>query len=110
MTRLEQYSLDDPLTRSLTAQQSYTYDEDIPNFTREGIHLASVVERKRLWWRNATINTLFIGSWYVLLAYHQDLTRIMFSLALGLLLPLSFLCITNGCSRRSTLASHFHYL
>ncbi|TFK25559.1 triose phosphate transporter [Coprinopsis marcescibilis] len=30
----------------------------------EGIHLASVAEKKRLWWRNALINLLFIASWY----------------------------------------------
>ena len=26
-------------------------------------HLASVAEKKRLWWRNAFVNTLFIASW-----------------------------------------------
>lgn len=31
---------------------------------REGMHLASLAEKKRLWWRNAIINTLFIASWY----------------------------------------------
>ena len=30
------------------------------------IHLASVVEKKRLWWKNAVINSFFIGSWYAL--------------------------------------------
>lgn len=28
-----------------------------------GFHLASVAEKKRIWWRNAIINTLFIASW-----------------------------------------------
>lgn len=34
---------------------------------REEIHLATVEEKKRRWWRNAVINALFIGSWYVCL-------------------------------------------
>jgi solute carrier family 35 protein C2 len=28
-------------------------------------HLASLAEKKRLWWRNGIINGLFIASWYV---------------------------------------------
>lgn len=34
----------------------------------EGVHLASVAEKKRLWIRKAIINTLFIASWCVSLA------------------------------------------
>lgn len=30
------------------------------------VHLASEAEKKRLWWRNAVINTIFIAAWYVL--------------------------------------------
>lgn len=29
----------------------------------EHVHLASLAEKKRLWWRNAVINALFIASW-----------------------------------------------
>lgn len=29
------------------------------------VHLASVEEKKRMWWKNAFINMLFIASWYV---------------------------------------------
>lgn len=29
------------------------------------VHLASVEEKKRIWWKNAFINMLFIASWYV---------------------------------------------
>ena len=43
-----------------------SYEYDIPlGMANEGIHFASVVEKRRLWWRNAIINTLFIASWYV---------------------------------------------
>ncbi|KAI0033450.1 triose-phosphate transporter family-domain-containing protein [Vararia minispora EC-137] len=40
------------------------------------VHLASVAEKKRLWWRNATINGGFIGSWHV--------SRFFFALVLQL--------------------------
>ncbi|GBE81470.1 Uncharacterized transporter [Sparassis crispa] len=29
------------------------------------VHLASLAEKRRLWWRNALINTFFIASWFV---------------------------------------------
>ena len=34
---------------------------------QDEIHLASVEEKKRRWWRNALINVAFIGSWCVYL-------------------------------------------
>lgn len=34
----------------------------------EHIHLASLAEKKRLWWRNSVINAFFISSWCVILA------------------------------------------
>lgn len=42
-----------------------------PELTAEGLqlHLATLGEKKRLWWRNAVINTLFILSWCVLVPY-----------------------------------------
>lgn len=30
------------------------------------VHLASLAEKKRLWWRNAFINASFIASWFVM--------------------------------------------
>lgn len=43
-----------------------SYENDIPlGMANEGIHFASIAEKRRLWWRNAIINTLFIASWYV---------------------------------------------
>jgi solute carrier family 35, member C2 len=29
------------------------------------VHIASTLEKKRLWWRNAIINLLFIAAWCV---------------------------------------------
>ncbi len=31
----------------------------------DGVHLATLAEKKRLWWRTAVINVVFIASWYV---------------------------------------------
>jgi solute carrier family 35, member C2 len=63
MTGPDEPLLDEPFIRSPTSQTRYFHEPD-DMFTREGIHLASIAEKKRLWWKNATINTLFIGSWY----------------------------------------------
>jgi hypothetical protein len=57
----ERYSLEED-----TLQRSF--DDGAPlnsASVREGLHLASLAEKKRLWWRNAIINTIFIASWYV---------------------------------------------
>lgn len=37
----------------------------VPPQEAYSIHLASVAEKKRLWWRNAFINAFFIACWYV---------------------------------------------
>jgi hypothetical protein len=62
---LEQYSVDEPLTRPSTSRRPPEYDVDIPYLTPGDPHLPSLAEKKRLWWRNATVNTLFVGAWYV---------------------------------------------
>lgn len=65
------------MTRSST---SYSYDvDDASYFTGEGTHLASIAEKKRLWWRNATINTLFIGSWFSFATVLSVYNKWMFS-------------------------------
>jgi hypothetical protein len=49
-------------------QQPHIADEDeIYDVVRNGgdVHLATVAEKKRLWWRTILINTLFVGSWCV---------------------------------------------
>ncbi|KAH9941023.1 TPT-domain-containing protein [Amylocystis lapponica] len=37
---------------------------DIDHDYDSQVHLASVTEKKRLWWRNALINAFFIASWF----------------------------------------------
>jgi len=32
------------------------------------VHFASVEEKKRVWWRNAIVNGLFIAAWYDLVS------------------------------------------
>ncbi|KAF9476365.1 TPT-domain-containing protein [Pholiota conissans] len=45
----------------------------------EGMHLASLVEKKRLWWRNAIINTIFIASWFLFATLLSLYNKWMFS-------------------------------
>jgi solute carrier family 35 protein C2 len=52
------YPLEETLT--LPSHGSISDEEDDID---ESIHLASVAEKKRLWFRNAVINTLFISAW-----------------------------------------------
>lgn len=68
------------------------------DFQQSSAHLATLVEKKRLWWRNAVTNTLFILSWYALAHYFPANTG--YWLATGFFLQLSSQYTTNGCSRR----------
>jgi hypothetical protein len=45
-------------------RESYdpTLDNEPPHNT-QAVHYATEAEKKRLWWRNAVINALFILSW-----------------------------------------------
>jgi len=43
------------------------------------VHLASVEEKKRLWWRNALINLMFIGSWFFFATVISVYNKWMFS-------------------------------
>ena len=38
------------------------------------VHFASLEEKKRIWWRNAIVNGLFISAWYDLVASQMHLT------------------------------------
>ena len=55
----EEHVLNEPL---LDLRGSYE-DEEITRAV--GIHLASIAEKKRLWLKNALLNTLFIAIWSV---------------------------------------------
>lgn len=45
----------------------------------QAIHYATEAEKKRLWWRNAVINTLFIASWYLFATVLSIYNKWMFS-------------------------------
>lgn len=49
--------LDNTIARNSVERALGVMDED------EHVHLASLTEKKRLWWRNAVINGAFIVSW-----------------------------------------------
>ena len=86
------HSLDEPLVRP--------YDDQIDP-ADAAIHLASLAEKKRLWWRNAFINTIFIALWWVILLNSQS------EGGLHLISGFSSLCscqyTINGCSLPNTL-------
>ncbi|KAJ7502848.1 triose-phosphate transporter family-domain-containing protein [Mycena galericulata] len=58
-----EYSLDESL-----ADRSLPHFSDDANEMHSGpaesVHLATLAEKKRIWWRNAIVNTLFIASWF----------------------------------------------
>ncbi|KAJ3497150.1 hypothetical protein NLJ89_g10390 [Agrocybe chaxingu] len=57
-----------------------SYEEEIPRDAyHEGVHIASVAEKKRLWWRNAIINALFIASWFLFATLLSVYNKWMFS-------------------------------
>src|ERR1700761_5071544 len=71
------------------------------------VHMASLAEKKRLWWRNSFINAFFIASWYGGALSRASCTNVWIP---GSSSPLYSLCTTSGCSRRSTSASHILFL
>ena len=57
---LEEHALNETLIDGLRGSRE---DEEITRAA--GIHLASLAEKKRLWWKNAVLNALFIAIWSV---------------------------------------------
>ncbi|KAF9219603.1 TPT-domain-containing protein [Gyrodon lividus] len=45
----------------------------------DGVHVASEVEKKRLWWRNAALNACFILSWFLFATVLSVYNKWMFS-------------------------------
>ncbi|KAI0365666.1 TPT-domain-containing protein [Pilatotrama ljubarskyi] len=54
--------------------------EPDPDSYDRAVHLASLAEKKRLWWRNALINSLFIASWFLFATLISVYNKWMFSL------------------------------
>lgn len=55
----EGYTLEDAINRQSLDHANSGGEGD----EHDHIHLASLAEKKRLWWRNAVINAVFIASW-----------------------------------------------
>lgn len=56
-----------PGTRASQEEELFLEPEsDVARHRPENIHLATLGEKKRLWWRNALINILYILSWCVI--------------------------------------------
>ncbi|KAF8629221.1 hypothetical protein AX17_005804 [Amanita inopinata Kibby_2008] len=65
---------------SYATDNDYTHDEPLlDSETHESFHLATLEQKRSLWWRNAFINALFIGSWYFFATILSVYNKWMFS-------------------------------
>lgn len=98
-------SHDDQAAASLTNDTNNSDHDDVDDFAN--VHLATLEEKKRRWWRNAFINTMFIASWCErVLNASWAMFHVFVSFISGSSLPLYCRCTTSGCSRRNTSVSH----
>ncbi|PCH43555.1 TPT-domain-containing protein [Wolfiporia cocos MD-104 SS10] len=67
------YTLIDPSPHPPTNGEDADHEQDAQ------VHLASLSEKKRLWWRNALTNTLFISSWFLFATLLSVYNKWMFS-------------------------------
>ncbi|KAG6821020.1 hypothetical protein H0H93_007910 [Arthromyces matolae] len=78
---LQDTLVESPLRRPNSLRSSLTYvDDEIEDLEENpALHVPSLEERKRLWWRNATINALFIASWFLFATVLSVYNKWMFS-------------------------------
>ncbi|KAJ7782831.1 TPT-domain-containing protein [Mycena metata] len=69
-----EYSLDESL-----AGGAQHFDDEEMHPGDPPVHLATLAEKKRLWWRNALINLLFIASWFFFSTILSVYNKWMFS-------------------------------
>ncbi|PFH52067.1 hypothetical protein AMATHDRAFT_141107 [Amanita thiersii Skay4041] len=83
MSHSQPASLDQRLHGRPTYSNSHNsgVEDDIlfDTFDDDGIHLATLDEKRRLWWRNAFVNALFIGSWFFFATILSVYNKWMFS-------------------------------
>lgn len=98
LLRQDDRSLDDSLRRSSSQEDDYEQQDLRPSFYA---HVPSVEEKRRLWIQNATVNTMFIGSWWVIEFYSKSVQCAESSTELfsypGSSSRYFSQCITNGC-------------
>ncbi|KAJ3867949.1 triose-phosphate transporter family-domain-containing protein [Lentinula novae-zelandiae] len=76
LLRQDDRSLDDSLRRSSSQEDDYEQQDLRPSFYA---HVPSVEEKRRLWIQNATVNTMFIGSWFFFAILLSMYNKWMFS-------------------------------
>ncbi|KAJ7072553.1 TPT-domain-containing protein [Mycena amicta] len=69
MANADDYSLD----------ESLAHPTEMNGIGSESVHLATLTEKKRLWWRNAIINGCFIASWFLFSTLLSLYNKWMFS-------------------------------
>ncbi|KAL0579760.1 hypothetical protein V5O48_002254 [Marasmius crinis-equi] len=74
-SRIQSHSLDERPTRRPLSPE----DEVLYSSLDDNVHIASIQEKKRLWWRNAVVNMLFIGSWFLFAIVLSVYNKWMFS-------------------------------
>ena len=94
---IEEYSLTEPLRPRTSVEHA---ENDINYPPSGGHHLASIVEKKRLWWRNALINALFIASWCAAMSLLPATCTHSRRSCTGSYLRRCYRYTTNGCSRQ----------
>ncbi|KAJ3787286.1 triose-phosphate transporter family-domain-containing protein [Lentinula aff. detonsa] len=70
-------SLDDTLINSMQPREDY-YDQEAARSSPYG-HILSVDEKRKLWIQNATVNMMFIGSWFFFAILLSMYNKWMFS-------------------------------
>jgi solute carrier family 35 protein C2 len=63
-----EFSEQEPILSDAQHYIVHNDDDGSDGGSHDDVHIASEAEKKRLWWRNAAINTCFILSWYDSLA------------------------------------------
>ncbi|KAF4563432.1 Triose-phosphate Transporter [Pleurotus pulmonarius] len=67
-------------TRQSHSVEVYPADEyDLDHAGHLNVHLASIAEKKKLWWKNAIINSAFIASWFLFATVLSLYNKWMFS-------------------------------
>ncbi|KAK7057450.1 TPT domain-containing protein [Favolaschia claudopus] len=74
MTNETQYALEETLNGGFPVHHAEMHSNDPPP-----VKVATLAQKKRLWWRNAIINALFIGSWFLFSTILSLYNKWMFS-------------------------------
>ncbi|KAG6861679.1 hypothetical protein C0995_013248 [Termitomyces sp. Mi166 len=81
MTHTDEDTLVEPSTHFRSPRPSLTHDVDelIDEEANRGLYIPSLEDRKRFWWKNAIINSLFIVAWFLFATVLSVYNKWMFS-------------------------------